>query len=79
MTKKTDQKLFVARPQGAATTITITRLEAAIDITIEAMTLHSLPLPHLKWLEAERDRLGSEGDPLEHAKRLRAQRQRSAA
>lgn len=50
--------------------IIIQRLENAIDITIEAMTLHSLPqlLPTLKRLETERDKLVSEGDPLEYAK-----------
>jgi hypothetical protein len=64
----------------AVMTVTLERLESAIDITIEAMTQHSLPqlLPTLKRLEAERDKLVSEGDPLEYAKRLRAQRSAAA-
>jgi hypothetical protein len=64
-----------------AAAITIERLECAIDITIDAMELHSLRelLPMLKRLEAERDKLMSEGDPLEYARRLRTQRHRSAA
>jgi hypothetical protein len=64
-----------------STAITIERLDRAIAITADAMVLHELRElgPTLKRLEAERDKLVSEGDPLEYAKRLRAQRQRSAA
>jgi hypothetical protein len=56
--------------------ITIGRIERAITITAEAMTLHDLPqlLPTLKRLEAERDKLATEVDPIEYAKRLLAKR-----
>jgi hypothetical protein len=43
------------------TTITVARLDRAIELTARAMTLHDLPqlLPTLKRLEAERDRLAT--------------------
>jgi hypothetical protein len=53
---------------------TIARLENAITITAEAMTLHPdlghQLLPTLKGLEVECDKLATEGDPIEYAKRL---------
>ena len=57
--------------------VTVERLERAIAITAEAMTRHNLPqlLPTLKRLEAERDKLIADGDPIAYAKRLLAARQ----
>jgi hypothetical protein len=54
--------------------VTLERLERAITITAKAMTRHDLPqlLPMLKRLEAERDRLIAEGDPIAYAKRILA-------
>jgi hypothetical protein len=54
--------------------ITIERLERAITITATAMARHNLPqlLPTLKRLEAERDKLIVDGDPIDYAKRLMA-------
>jgi hypothetical protein len=56
-------------------TVTIERIERAITITAEAMARHNLPqlLPTLKRLEAERDKLIVDGDPIAYAKRLLAQ------
>jgi hypothetical protein len=56
--------------------ITVERLERAITITAEAMTRHGLSqlLPTLKRLEAERDSLLLNGDPIEYAKRVLATR-----
>jgi hypothetical protein len=55
-----------------ATLGTIERLELAINITAYAMTRHELPqmLPILKRLEAYRDELLANGDPLAYAKRV---------
>jgi hypothetical protein len=52
--------------------VTIERLERAIAVTARCMAQHNLPqlLPTLKRLEAERDRLLQEGDPIEYAKRV---------
>jgi hypothetical protein len=52
--------------------ITIDRLDAAIAVTAYVMQRHNLPhlLPTLKRLEAEREKLQSEGDPIEYAKRV---------
>jgi hypothetical protein len=56
--------------------VTIERLEKAIKITAQCMLdypdLAGIILPHLKRLEAERDRLLQEGDALEYAKRVLA-------
>ena len=50
----------------------IGRLERPITMTAYVMAHHNLPqlLPTLKRLEAERDRLLQEGDPIEYAKRV---------
>jgi hypothetical protein len=52
--------------------LTAERLERVIAITAYAMVRHNLPqiLPTLKRLEAERDRLLHEGDPLDYAQRV---------
>ncbi len=52
--------------------VTIERLERAIQITAYVMQRHNLPqlFQTLKRLEAERERLVSEGDPIEYAKRI---------
>jgi len=54
--------------------ITIERLQNAIAITADVMARHNLPqlLPTLKRLEAERDSLVMNGDPIEYAKRVLA-------
>jgi hypothetical protein len=54
--------------------VTLERLERAITITAEAMSRHNLPqlLPTLKRLEAERDNILMNGDPIEYAKRVLA-------
>jgi hypothetical protein len=56
--------------------ITVERLERAITITAEVMSRHNLPqlLPTLKRLEAERDKLLMDGDPIAYAKRILAHR-----
>jgi hypothetical protein len=56
----------------SAIPFTIERLDRAIRITAAAMVRHDLPqlLPTLRRLEAERDRMVEEGDPMEYAKRL---------
>lgn len=55
-------------------TVTVERLEHAIKITARAMVQHNLPqiMPTLRRLEAERDRLNSEPDAIEYARRLLA-------
>jgi hypothetical protein len=52
--------------------VTVERIERAIAITAEAMARHNLPqlLPTLKRLEAERDKLIVDGDPIDYAERL---------
>jgi hypothetical protein len=62
-------------------TVTIERLNAAIAKTALCMTRHDLPqlLPTLKRLEAERDRLIANGDPLEYARRILKQQRPEAA
>jgi hypothetical protein len=54
--------------------VTIERLERMIIITADCMKRHKLPqlLPTLKRLEAERDRLVVEGDPIAYAERVLA-------
>jgi hypothetical protein len=54
--------------------VTIERLGRAIAMTARCMTQHNLPqlLPTLKRLEAERDNLIANGDPIDYAKRLMA-------
>jgi hypothetical protein len=54
--------------------ITVERLDRAITITAKAMERHNLPqlLPTLKRLEAERDKLVTEGDPIAYARRVLA-------
>jgi hypothetical protein len=58
------------------TIVTVERIERAITTTAYCMAEHNLPqlLPTLKRLEAERDKLIAEGDPIEYAKRLLATR-----
>jgi hypothetical protein len=53
-------------------TVTVERLENAITMTAYVMAHHNLPqlLPTLKRLEAERDNLLRNGDPIEYAKRV---------
>jgi hypothetical protein len=60
--------------------VTIERIDKAIATTAEAMTRHDLPqlLSTLKRLEAERDRLIREGDPLDYARRVLERRGISA-
>jgi hypothetical protein len=52
--------------------VTIERLERAIAVTAYCMTKHNLPqlLPTLKRLEAERDNLIANGDPIQYAERI---------
>jgi hypothetical protein len=54
--------------------LTVERIERAIAIRAEAMARHNLPqlLPTLKRLEAERDKLIMDGDPIAYAKRVLA-------
>lgn len=53
-------------------TVTVERLERAIATTARVMVDYDLPqlLPTLKRLEAECERLRSDGDPIEYARRL---------
>lgn len=50
----------------------VERLDRAIAVTAYVMQRHNLPqlLATLKWLEAEREQLRSDGDPIEYAKRV---------
>jgi hypothetical protein len=52
--------------------VTIERLERAIAVTAYCMTKHNLPqlMPALKRLEAERDNLIANGDPIQYAERI---------
>lgn len=52
--------------------ITIERLDNAIAITAYCMQRHNLRqlFPTLKRLEAEREKLRADGDPIEYAKRV---------
>jgi ribosomal 50S subunit-associated protein YjgA (DUF615 family) len=52
--------------------VTVDRIERAIATTAYCMAEHNLPrlLPTLKRLEAERDKLIANGDPIEYARRL---------
>lgn len=52
--------------------IAVEELERAIAIVAYGMKLHNMPeaLPVLKRLEAERERLLSEGDAMDYADRL---------
>jgi hypothetical protein len=66
--------------------VTLERIERAITITAEAMTAPNLPkdslptiLRTLKRLEEERDKLVSEDDPVEYAKRVLARRTAATA
>jgi hypothetical protein len=63
------------RMRTAESPVTVERLDRAIRITAQAMidypdVARDYIWPHLKALEAERDRLIQEGDPLEYAKRV---------
>jgi hypothetical protein len=60
--------------------VTVERIERAIATTAYCMAEHNLPqlLPALKRLEAERDKLITEGDPIEYAKRILEQRKLAA-
>ena len=48
------------------------QLERAVETTARVIVQHDLPqiMPTLKRLEAERERLLREGDPIEYAKRI---------
>ena len=50
----------------------VERLERAIAVTAYCMTKHNLPqlMPALKRLEAERDNLIANGDPIQYAERI---------
>jgi hypothetical protein len=52
--------------------VTIERLERAIHIVADVMVKHRRPglIATIRRLEAERDRLRSETDPMEYAKEL---------
>ena len=52
--------------------VTTERLERAIAATAYCMTKHNLPqlMPALKRLEAERDNLIANGDPIQYAERI---------
>jgi hypothetical protein len=54
--------------------VTIERLDRAIKTTADSMVRFNLPqiMPTLKRLEAERDNMIKNGDPIEYAKRLLA-------
>jgi hypothetical protein len=58
----------------SASVITLERVERAIQTTAGAMSLHpdlaAQIVPTLKRLEAERNRLLQEGDPLDYAKKV---------
>jgi hypothetical protein len=56
----------------ASAPITIERLDNAIAVTAYVMQRHKLPqlLPTLKRLEAELEKLRTDGDPIEYAKRV---------
>jgi hypothetical protein len=54
--------------------VTVERLERAIAVTAYCIAQHNLPqlMATLKRLEAERDNLIANGDPIEYAKRILA-------
>jgi ribosomal 50S subunit-associated protein YjgA (DUF615 family) len=54
--------------------VTVERIERAIAVTASCMARHNLPqlMPTLKRLEAERDQLVANGDPIQYAKRVLA-------
>jgi hypothetical protein len=58
--------------------VTVEHLERAISVTAACMARHSdlarRLMPTLKRLEAERDNLIANGDPVEYAKRILARR-----
>jgi hypothetical protein len=56
--------------------VTIERLESAITIVADMMVKHNRPSlgVTLKRLEAERDRLRNEADPIEYAKQILARK-----
>jgi hypothetical protein len=60
------------RLSGVHSKVTIERLDCAIAVTADCMTRHNLPelLPTLKRLEAARDDLRANGDPIEYARRV---------
>jgi hypothetical protein len=60
------------RLSGVHSKVTIERLGCAIAVTADCMTRHNLPelLPTLKRLEAARDDLRANGDPIEYARRV---------
>lgn len=65
--------------ESTVASVTVEELERAISITADVMVRHNLPqiMPTLKRLEAERDRLLREGDPIEYAKRVLASLQQN--
>ena len=71
--RKVDASAAPTQPSDADE-VTVERVEAAIKVTARCMVEHDLPQlsPILKRLEAERDRVVQEGDPIEYAKRLLA-------
>jgi hypothetical protein len=62
----------MGNPPSDVGTVTIERIERAIKTTARVTERHNLPqlMPTLRRLEAERDRLIRDGDPIEYAKRL---------
>jgi hypothetical protein len=66
----------VVYADGMTAAVNIERIESAITITAKAMADHNQPqlLPTLKRLQAERDKMIAEGDPIEYAKRVLAGR-----
>jgi hypothetical protein len=58
--------------------VTIERIERAINLTADCMARHAdlahQLMPTLKRLEAERDNLIADGDPVDYAKRILARR-----
>jgi hypothetical protein len=64
-------------PSQSNTAVAIKRIERAITITADCMARHNLPqlLPTLKRLEAERDKLITDGDPIAYARRVLAQKE----
>jgi hypothetical protein len=71
----------VGNPPSDVGTVTVERIERAIKTTARVMARHNLPqlMPTLQRLEAERDRLIRDGDPIEYAKRLLGSTRLSAA
>ena len=58
--------------RAAQSAVTLERLERAIRIVADMMVKHNRPglIEHIKRLEAERDRLRKEADPMAYAKQI---------